>query len=205
MGAGLDTVSVLSDRDASCMKNAGYTFVMRYYKEQGYPRLRRSEAVAISHAGLRIGVVFETDPTFAAYFTAAKGRADCRSAVFQAMDVGQPEDSAIYFAVDYDASVSQALGPIKAYFNAVNNEMAYMVANFQAPSYSVGVYGDGVVCSIMKSMGLARFTWLAGAMSWPGSGTYSGWNLRQGSAEISVCGVIADYDQSSGVFGAFTV
>lgn len=149
-------------------------------------------------------MVFETDPTYIGYFTSAQGQSDARSAVFQAMDVGQPGDSAIYFEVDFGATASEASDAIKTYFQAVNHEIAYMMANFGAPDYAVGVYGDGAICSAIKSAGLAQFTWLAGATSWPGSDTYTSWNLKQGGS-TTICGVGVDLDQSSGAFGGFTV
>lgn len=206
MAAGVDTESVLTQSDASCLASNGQTFVMRYYKDNGSPQLTNSEAVAISAGGLRIGVVFETDPTDISYFTSAQGTSDAHAAVLQGVDVGQPADSAIYFAVDFDATATQAAGAIKTYFQAVFNEIAEMQATMGTPGYAIGVYGDGAVCSeIKENSGLAQFSWLAGASSWYGSDTYTSWNLKQGSSSTTICGISVDPDNSSGVFGGFTV
>ncbi len=205
MAAGVDTSAPITTSEATCIKNAGKTFVIRYYRGNGTTQLTQAEAEAISKAGLKIGVVFEDNPTSTSYFTAAQGTADGRAAVFDAMDVGQPADSAIYFSVDYDATAMDASGPIKTYFEAVKSEFEYMIANFGAPPYLIGVYGDGAVCSEIKdSSGLAQYSWLGAATSYYGSSVYTNWNLKQGAA-TTICNVGVDLDDSSGAFGGFTV
>lgn len=207
MAAGVDTVTPLTTQaQATAVKNAGKNFIMRYYKDNGYPQLTQSEAKLISAAGLQVGVVFETDPTDIGYFTASKGTSDALAAMNQARSVGQPADSVIYFAVDFNASPTQAAGAIKTYFQAVFDEFNYLISSLGYPYILIGVYGDGAVCSEIKdSSGLAQYSWLGASTSYYGSSTYTNWNLKQSATTTTIDGINYDLDQSSGAFGGFTV
>ncbi len=207
MAAGVDTVTPLTTQaQATAVKNAGKTFIMRYYKDNGYPQLTQSEAQLISAAGLKVGVVFETDPSGIGYFTASKGKSDALAAMNQARSIGQPADSVIYFAIDFNASPTQATGAIKTYFQAVFDEFNYLISSLGYPYILIGVYGDGAVCSEIKdSSGLAQYSWLGGAASYHGNSTYTNWNLKQSATTTTIDGINYDLDQSSGAFGGFTV
>lgn len=207
MASGLDTTADCSSQ-ASCIAE-NYAFVLRYYapleNPYEYKVMTRSEAVALSQAGLQIGVVWETNPVLTSYFSNAQGQSDATSAVTYAHNtIVQPENSAIYFSVDYDATESDAQGAIADYFEGVSTAINQL-ATEGYPYYAPAVYGDGAVCEYLKSQGLVSYTWLAGAASWPGSGSYTGWNLKQGSSGITVCTIGFDPDTSSSDFGEFTV
>lgn len=207
MGTGLDTTyNTETYNAASCLKDSGFTFIMRYYANSGNSKvLTASEAQYLSIAGFQIGVVFETNPTYRDYFTTAQGTSDCQTAVEYAYGtIGQPAGSAIYFAVDFDATAAEAAGVVTSYFKAINDELVNL-QNQGYPAYSIGVYGDGAVCSELLSEGLVSFTWLAGSTGWTGSDTFTGWNLKQGSTSSSVCSITYDPDESSGTFGGFNL
>jgi hypothetical protein len=72
---GLDTTMELT-RHAEALKARGYDFVLRYYSNNAAKNLSLGEARALSGAGLRIGVVWETSGTHATFFTRAQGLAD---------------------------------------------------------------------------------------------------------------------------------
>jgi hypothetical protein len=73
----------------------------------------------------------------------------------------QPAGSAIYFAVDFDASSAQLANEIGAYFQAVKE--GFTTAS--AP-YTIGVYGSGLTCRTISASGAASYTWLAGSTGW---------------------------------------
>ena len=82
----------------------------------------------------------------------------CLSPALQiAATIGQPAGTAIYFAVDYDATTADIGGPIADYFTAVNAAL-----DAASTRYTAGVYGSGLTCRAMRKAGLATFTWLAG-------------------------------------------
>jgi len=191
----------------SCLADSGIRFAFRYYSQSSWKRLTLPEARTLTDAGIEIGVVYEDGPTKVSYFTSARGQADAQRAIGFAQALGQPSGAAIYFAVDYDATLSH-LPAISAYFTAVRSQL-------DATGYQVGIYAGGTVCQTIKeNQGLADFSWLAESTGWLGSHTYSTWDIKQFVAHAPLCGlagphngVEADYEdnQAQDNFGGFTL
>lgn len=168
---------------AGHLARAGIRVVMRYYnhKDINLPgkRLTRAEARALTEAGLSIGAVFQQrgggNGGHIGDLTAKTGERDARRALQVAADIGQPQGSAIYFAVDWDFIKESELVSIGAYFGEVGAALA--------GSYRVGVYGSGHVCDRLLTKGLVNFAWLSQSQGWSG---YDGflksqrWALAQG-------------------------
>ncbi|MCS0592469.1 DUF1906 domain-containing protein [Massilia norwichensis] len=168
---GLDTTVELT-RHAVALRSQGYDFAMRYYSNNASKNLSLGEARALSQAGLRIGVVWETSGTHAAFFTRAQGLADGAQAYRMAREsIGQPFGSAIYFAVDYDPTQADIDGGISNYFTGVH--AALYVANDGAPSYRVGVYGSGLCCGALVERDIAALSWLSQSTGFAGSRQYA--------------------------------
>ncbi len=146
-------------------KAAGVSWIGRYYSFNPRKNLSAPEAQAILGAGLDIVSIWEAQGDRATSFTYQNGRREALTALEQARDVGQPSCSAIYFAVDFDASISLIDESILPYFRAVNEVLD--------GHYRVGVYGSGLVCSRLDAEGLVKYDWLAGAMGWQGSHAYA--------------------------------
>jgi hypothetical protein len=202
---GVDTSTVCNRGTLDCLAGAGCSFVFRYYA-RGAPAklLTRLEAEQISSAGLMVGAVWESgSPTNVGYFDKAKGQGDGRVAYCYARDtIIQPAGSAIYFAVDYDASDGDIAGPITDYFSGVVD--SFRTEGLGNPAYKVAVYGSGATCQAMIAAGLVDFSWLAQSTGWAGYKTFKDWNLKQGP-ESSQCGIDVDSDQARGAFGGFQV
>ena len=81
------------------LKTKGVTDVGRYYSSKAWKRITKPEATAISNAGLRIFVIFEDDGD--PRLTVDRGMHDAQIALQQAVGIGQPEGSAIYFALEH--------------------------------------------------------------------------------------------------------
>lgn len=193
MYSGLDSATNLQSQ-ASNIKNAGYSFVCRYYNVNNPSKnLTLSEAQALSSAGLYIVPVWENGyPTSSSYFSYAKGYDDAQSALDYARNtIGQPLDYPIYFAVDYDASSTDISGVILDYFNGVAQGL-----NISGNPYTIGVYGSGAVCQyIYNNVGTVYYTWLAQSTGWSGYNTFTTWNIKQGGG-FNFNGISCDSDTS---------
>src|SRR5271165_5286783 len=84
----------------SVLKSLGVEAIGRYYASSQRKRITRLEASAISAAGIDLFVVFENsgDPEL----SAESGVHDGQIALAQAEALGQPEGTAIYFALEHD-------------------------------------------------------------------------------------------------------
>ena len=193
---GIDANTDLTNH-ATCLKGAGIDWVGRYYKH-GSSCLTRSEASVLSHAGLYIVTVVEAGfPTSAGYFSHAKGLSDGAWAYRYAHEViGQPGGSAIYFAVDFDASLEDLAGPIKSYFQGIHEAFG------PNPLYAVGVYGSGATCASITKNTPTQYSWLTMSKGWRGGRTFKGWNINQ-LAGATICGVSVDTDETNGHGGGW--
>ena len=110
---------------------------MRYCSHDAAKNLSPGEARALSQAGMRIGVVWETAGTHAGFFSRAQGLADGAAAFLMASQViGQPIGSAIYFAVDYDPTQADIDGAISNYRSGITSA-ACMRRSTSAPRASL--------------------------------------------------------------------
>jgi hypothetical protein len=202
------TIANISD----CLRSADIDFVCRYYSsttKQLQKRLTLDEAKELINKGIQIVTVFEDGPTDASYFSASRGQQDGRHANEFAAAIGQAAGSAIYFAVDYDASDAETQGVIEKYFEGVIAGLA--AAGGGVAQYDIGVYGSGRVCSHIKEVKeLAKFSWLAESHGWAGHATYPRPDIRQEVATSALCklhaGVDGGYEDNFalGNFGAFS-
>ena len=190
-------------RVIAAIRGANLDFVARYYRTptSRWPSLSASEAQLLS-AGLKVVAVWESASTDASYFSHLSGVDDSTSAYHQAQTIGQPAGSAIYFAVDYDASGTDIVGPINEYFRGI--AAGFAAARGDGPGYKVGVYGSGAVCQALTHAGLAEYTWLAVSSGWAGSRTFAAWNIKQGRALPSLS-FDHDSDEATDDYGGFQV
>jgi hypothetical protein len=195
---------------ASCLKQSGIDFVFRYFSQtthQPEKRLTQSEAEALSAAAIQIGVVYEDAPTSVSYFSRTRGHQDGVNAYNAALNLHQPVGSAIYFAVDYDASLADISGSVFDYFNGVNQGMKD--AGTGQSNYAIGVYGSGAVCDFMKTQcQFVKYSWLAESSDWLGTKTYGAWDVNQARGTAELCGFTADQyeeNQAQDDFGGFVL
>jgi len=189
-------------------KAVGVNFICRYYSHSSGKNLSPSEARLITAAGMRIVVVWETNGDKYPFFSYQQGKTDGSAAADMAQTIGQPIDSAIYFAVDYDASPEEISANITAYFRGVRDGMSAKKPN--GPTYSVGVYGSGLTCETLLKASLVDHSWLAMSSGYRDSKTFTGWNIKQSlSADPWGFGRTIDPDvgvnDASNSLGAFTV
>jgi hypothetical protein len=193
-----DARDVLSE-----LKGSRLIFVARYYRDptSRWPTLSAAEAAMLSAAGFKIVAVWEFHSHKPGYFSYATGYADGISAYRQAVSIGQPADSAIYFAVDYNAQPPDITGPIDRYFRGVAAALASVDG---VPHYRVGVYGSGAVCAYLKHGRLAQYAWLSNSTAWSGYDAFTEWNIRQ----LTVSPFLSfdhDLNEPTGDYGGFQV
>jgi peptidoglycan hydrolase-like protein with peptidoglycan-binding domain len=176
-------------------------FVARYYSDNPTKAMTLAEAQALSTVGLNIVAVFENSNNKPALFSGEIGKQQAASALNQAAAIGQPPFTAIYFAVDYDASTDDVNGSITDYFTEIKN--AFSAAPTQ---YVIGVYGSGLTCRVIRDVGLAQFTWLTGSM---GFAEYTNFRKHADIVQLApmrtlIPGFSIDDDiAQSAAFGAF--
>jgi hypothetical protein len=206
--------TMIIDSNISCLnkslflRSKGVTVVGRYYRVNTHPEwaITRDEALELSKAKIKIFMVFE-EQGFAAKFSLTKkqGKDDGSSALAQANAIGQPQGSAIYFAVEGlpDGYTSADLPGIRDYFAGVKSSIG--------AKYQLGVYGDGVVCKTLLDEGICKYTWLAAAStSFEGTPEFyaSGrWNLSQNTLDLEEGwdGLSIDINEAKADFGGFLV
>lgn len=134
-----------------------------------------------------------------------EGQRDGQNAFHYASQLQQPPGSAIYFAVDYDASHTDVAGAITDYFNGVVQGISQAAGG--GLSYRIGVYGSGLVCGSIKSnVPELALAWLAESTGWSGSSSYDNWDVKQSIPTARICDLAPDeYEdcEAQGDFGAF--
>jgi Domain of unknown function (DUF1906)/Bacterial SH3 domain len=198
------------------LKAASVDVIIRYYTSKvtstlPEKRLGADEAKALSKAGFQLGVVYQQYARDPASFSKSIGLTDGEYAHHYAANViGQPDGSAVYFGVDYDASDAEIKNSILPYFEGVNEAFAAD----SSVRYDIGVYGSWKVCDRGVKAGLVKFAWLAQSTGWGGKAEYKkyaaskAWNLKQGFPKIDLGGL--DYDpnepnEDKGPFGQFSL
>ena len=145
MYKGIDTAAPISEAAARKLKELGYSFVGRYLvpAEGGtkWKALTAPEATIIRNAGLSILLCWETTAS-RAKSGAAAGAADGTEALKLAKAMQIPEETAIVFAIDYDAPTSD-WAKIEAYMRG---------ARWNIGNYQLGMYAPARVLNHFASI-----------------------------------------------------
>lgn len=205
---GIDTGHSLSQTNCERLIQAGKSFAVRYYSnpdnpDQAWKIISRAEAQRILDSGLKLCMVYQDEAGSQSCFSREKGFQAIQNAITLAEEIGQPYGSAIYFAVDYDAGGIALGNNIMPYFDAINEYL-----NECGNPYKVGVYGSGFICSRVKSIGFASYTWLSMSTGWAEYSTYntpSKYNIKQVEGAV-IDGVLVDLDVTGNAseYGAFS-
>lgn len=147
-----DCATILTAQKATALYNSGYRYIGRYltgtYNGGISKALTRTEAEIILDAGLNFFPIYQTSARQCEYFTPEQGVLDAKEAINAAKNLGLPDNTIIYYAVDFDALDYQITSNILPYFEKVSEEMA-------SCTYRTGVYGARNVCSRVSNQGYA--------------------------------------------------
>jgi hypothetical protein len=168
----------------AALHQAGAKFACRYLSHDATGKsLTRSEANALTAAGIWIVVVWETTAN-RALSGQAGGVADARAANAQAQACGMPEDRPVYFAVDWDASGAQQ-AQINAYLNGASSVLGLD---------RVGMYGG--VGPIRRAFDAEMIRWGWQTYAWSGGQWDARAQLQQYKNGVNVGGADCDYDRA---------
>lgn len=173
MSKGIDVNQNVTDY-AGLIKRAGIDFVGRYlpFTTKKDP-LTRAEALHLSDQGLHIVSIYENStPTHDGYFKLYQANLDVSRAHVAINNLGQPNTSPVYFAVDYDAKPDGVM----AYFKVLHD------SEFHKLGYPIGVYGSGAVCKALLEAGYVTHTWLSQSDAHTGTTEFAKsnrWNIHQ--------------------------
>ncbi|WP_052737484.1 glycoside hydrolase domain-containing protein [Grimontia sp. AD028] len=199
----------------SCLSSHDVKTVIRYYNfsnSSGLPEkcLTLAEAEHICSQGMTIATVFQQRQNQLSDFTKAKGLAAGKRAYTYARDsISQPENSAIYFAVDFDASKAELNSNIIPYFEGVDE--AFSREGGESPEYRIGVYGSGLVGKTLSNKNLVSLVWLSMSRGFRGTkkayknGEY---DLCQIPPATQLCGLGVDFNEvnpNASDFGDFSI
>lgn len=188
---GFDCATRLTAELAAKFFEQGHRFVGRYLADNSsWKRLSPEETQAISNAGLYIVSFLERWANRAGEGAAA-GTEDGKLALTWAKEVGQPEGSVIYFAVDYDAGPSD-FDKIEAYMKGAAAEI---------PGYTLGVYGSYQVVKAMYERGVTEK--LMQTYAWSHGHKFDPISIYQYKNDITVNGIGVDLDVASGDAGGW--
>ena len=179
---GLDTAAQCNLKTIREISNSPnkYQFACRYYcaNQSSSKILTRNEAEEFSKY-MDLVSVYQDANDRPEYFTYEIGYSDANNALNYAINtINQPENSAIYFAVDFNPNKDVINNNIIPYFKGIK-------AAFESKQalYRIGVYGSGLVCDVIKTMGLASYSWLAKSSGYWGTSEYNDpekYSIRQG-------------------------
>ncbi|MEH7418686.1 LysM peptidoglycan-binding domain-containing protein [Neobacillus drentensis] len=189
---GVDCATKLNASLASGLKSVGVQYVARYLGNS-WKSMDKTEADAISEVGLKIVSIWETNPTYAAYFTKDKGILDAKEASTYANAIGQTEGSAIYFAVDYDAQPSD-MPVILNYFSGVRDGVD--------KRFKVGVYGSYAVLKTLYRHHAADYYWQT--TSWSRGHVADFNHILQYQHDTTLAGIQVDYNEFSNLAGSWS-
>jgi Domain of unknown function (DUF1906) len=199
----IDTNNVTTTR-LDELRDQGVECVIRYISTNtaGSKVVKPAEARAIAAAGLKLALVFEVWGGVNNFahddIDGDNGASHGNFARQWAANVGTPDNTIIWFAIDTDCTAGQYAQRVRPYFQAAR-------AALQG-KYRIGVYGCGYVCTQASAEGIVDATWLTQSMGFNGSRAFrdSGrWTLLQGP-ETTLEGLSIDTNEAnSDDYGAF--
>lgn len=129
-----EVLDYFSPHDRATMAAFHTTGIARYLtSSRSDPRQLTAQEIADAHAlGLSVHCFYEMNPTYPGYFTFAQGAEDCRQAQARLAELGFPDGTVVYFAVDAPPSVVPPM-LLDAYFNGVESAVT--------PRIRPGIYG----------------------------------------------------------------
>ena len=106
----IDCASKITQQTATKLIQNGVSHVGRYLPTSDWKALSVPEVATIQQAGLNLISIFENGGTKSSYFTKDQGVKDAYQSYSLAQGLGQPEGTAIYFTVDFDAQTKDFAG-----------------------------------------------------------------------------------------------
>ncbi|MFF3027445.1 glycoside hydrolase domain-containing protein [Microbacterium sp. NPDC057944] len=153
-GTGADCVMTITAERLTTLRNAGYTHFGRYLTNTPDQTLdkciKQGELDRIFASGGRVFPLFQTGGGAIEHFTYKRGEQVGEEAAISAWAYGIPNNTIIYFSVDFDALPQQVTSAVIPYFQGLQQRLGRT-----GRTYRIGVYGPRDVCRKLVSEGLA--------------------------------------------------
>ncbi len=151
-----DTRFEITTERAKILKNNGYHTVGRYLTGGDFKELRDGELERIIDEGLDMFPIFQENGRQASDFSEDIGKEHAKKAIEAAIKKEIPNNTIIYFAVDYDVLEPEIASNIIPYFRGLND--IFDTLSINDFNYKIGVYGPRQVCSeVSKKYAVSSF------------------------------------------------
>lgn len=187
-----DTTKMLAQ-----LKAEGITDIIRYddrFPSGNWKQIHSPEVHAIRDAGLRLGIVYEGAGSTLSTFSEDNGYLDASYSRKMAASRGQPDGSAVYFAVDFDPPATAVTQRIIPYFHGVARALEQ---DNGLPKIVAGAYASGYVCRTLKTLQLIKYSWVTCSGGFTGTKEYLAEGLQdlwQKQCDAKLLGLDIDYN-----------
>ena len=154
---GFDTSTQLTLTQALGARAQGYTHVGRYTVGGG-KFLTSDELDVLRQSGLKLFPIHQRYNDSAKSLTYEAGMTQGLEALERGRVLGLPDDSLIFFSVDFDPVGEVIYGSVLTFFQGVNDVMKMGISR----TFRVGIYGTRNVCQVMLNEGKAVGAFVAG-------------------------------------------
>ncbi|MBC3515104.1 DUF1906 domain-containing protein [Neobittarella massiliensis] len=154
---GLDCANTLTDSYLAALDSYGYKICGRYIVGGDWKRLKVDEFARILAKGMSVFPIYQTNGMEESYFSYNQGWEDGKEAVMNARAFGFPNNTVIYFAVDFDAMDYQVTNSVIPYFQGIYERLQKM----SCYPYRIGIYGPRNVCSRVSDAGYAELSFVS--------------------------------------------
>lgn len=161
----IDVMYPLNSATIATVKAQGYQFVGRYLTGGTQKILTSAEIALIFDNDMSFFPLYQEYGNAVGYFSYDQGVQAAQAAYAAARNIGVPEDTVIYFSVDFDALDSEIDNYVIPHFRGI-----FETINGFATRYSIGVYGCRNTCSKLADAGYTYRSFVSG-MSTGYSGT----------------------------------
>ncbi len=145
-GTACDCSTTITPEKAATLVANGYKLVGRYLT--GSYAMTSNELDIIFGNNLRVIPIFEVGGNKLSYFTSLQGLTDGESAIIAAKELNLPDNTIIYFCVDFDALYEDVTNSILPYFSSVKSKFSELMSG-----YKIGIYAPRNVCSRVAAAG----------------------------------------------------
>lgn len=170
-----DCATILDDIKCQELVNCGFQYVGRYltgtvgndFRDKA---LSKGEINALINKGLAVIPIYQDGGWELEYFMdISRASFDGFKAIETAMRLGFPNNTTIYFAVDFDISEADTNLYILPFFSMLKTIFNNPI---NSKGYNIGVYAPRLTCKILQENGLAKYSYVSD-MSYGFSGNLS--------------------------------
>lgn len=145
-----DASMIIDENTAKTLSESGFKVIGRYLTGTvggvQSKAMTTEEVEILKNEGIKIFPIFQDGGSNVNHFNESKARKDAINAINAAFNLGFPEGTTIYFAVDFDAYDYQVTNTIIPYMATIREYFDGLKNSSYLPAYELGVYGPRNVC-----------------------------------------------------------